>query len=455
MKIKSLLISERGIAFTTVIWTVTLIAILGVTVSFMTQNQLATTQTAGNSTSAFDIAEAGIEQLLSYYGQGNFPTATSIDTVAVGYNSQTLNNVSLNGGSYTVSIMKDTDPSRSGNIVVTSKGTLKGQARTIKVSIRGVPQVFNYGVISNGALQFEGNVKGQGYALINGNVHANGSVNLEGSHVFMNTPTYNGQGGWVANPNYNPAWALTATGNVNPNDPSFTGNYISTDTSSVQFPTLDYAYYQKQANFTNQEVIIYSGSTTNWTVANFNKPAVVDSQGNWISGGFGATAPYTSAIVVFKGGDGDINITGSGTITATILAGTSQSSEGEIKVTADPGATINFVPAIGLAIVGSEVQIGGNVNIGTKDAGAIVIATDEFQIEGESKGKKKVPSSVTMWGSLVLGQNGKSNAEIELDGDNTQNSFNLNYTGTINNNLPAGWDNWGTTTMYKDNWKES
>lgn len=442
MKIRELLDNEQGLAFTTVIWIITIMAMVGTTTAFMTQSNLTTTELQSDSTLAFNIAEAGVERLLSDYGQ-NYPKTVPQNNTVV------YDNVSFNNGQYTTSVAKDSNAKRPGNILITSTGTYKNRTRTIIVSVRGVPEIFNYGIISNSALEFEGKIKGQGYALINGNVHANGDVKMEGSHIFINTPTYQSDTGWQDNPYYDPQWELTAMGSVNPNNPAFTGNYNSTDTASVNFPTLDYAFYEQQSNFTEQQVYIYVGNKENWTVAEFNSY-------------FAPSPPYTSSIVVFKGDDnkGEIKLTGSGTITATILTGTSKDNEGEIEIMADPGGTINIMPAIGLALVGEEIEIGGNVNIGTQDNGAIVIASKEFEIEGEWNGhehnnRQNVPSNITMWGSLALGQAGSVECEFELDGgDNAQNNFNLNFTDTINNNLPAGWDDWGTVMMYKDNWKE-
>jgi len=443
MKIRKLLASEQGIAFTTVIWIITIMAMIGTTTAFVTQSHLSNTELQSDSTLAFNIAEAGVERLLSNYGQ-DYPKNIPSDITPV------YTDVAFNNGNYTTSISKDNNVNRTGNILITSTGTYKKTSRTIIVSVRGVPEIFNYGIISNNNLEFESKIKGQGYALINGNVHANGNVNLEGSHIFLNTPTYQGDSGWQNNPYYDPQWALTAMGDVVPNNPAFTGNYNATDTSQVQFPTLDYEYYRQQSNFTNQQVFVYTGNRTDWTVADFN---------NF----FAPSPPYTSSIVVFEGnnGDGEIKISGSGTITATILTGTSSNNEGEIEIMADPGGTINIMPAIGLALVGDELEIGGTVNIGTQDNGAIVIASKEIEIEGKAQEggnhhhHHSIPSNVTMWGSLAIGKAGSNEAELELDGeDNAQNNLNLNFTDSINDNLPAGWDKWGTVLMYKDNWKE-
>jgi len=424
-----LLNDETGIALTTVIFFVAIVTIISASVAFTTTNQLINTETASKRTLAFNVAEAGLERLIGVYGQ-DFPTSIpQIETII-------YDNEPLNGGSYTLTVVKDTDNVNA--IKIKSIGTIDGHQRTIEVILTGMPEVFNYAVASNTELELENDSDaGTAYALINGNIHANGGIDLDGGQIYVNTPTYDDGTGSKPNPYYDSNWKVSATGGINPNDPTYIGGYDPTDNSPINFPKIDYNYYKDQANFTNQQVFV-GASSDEYTVAEFNAE-------------FTPTPPYTSSIVVLN--DRDISITGQGTITATILTGDSADNMGRMWVNADPGKTINFVPAIGMALTADRFEFSGNVNIGTEGQGAIVIATGEIEIEeaGDSS-----PANFTLWGSFLLGQNGDSDVDIEIDGlSNAQNHIEFNYTDSVHRNLPPGWSNWGSTLMFKDNWKES
>ena len=419
---------ETGIAFTTVIFFVAIIMIIAATVSFVTTSQISNTQTQSERTLAFNIAEAGIERAISYYGQ-NYPIV--IPTV----NTVVYENEPLNDGTYSTYIIED--PDRPGNILMSSIATFKGQKRKLLVSLRGVPAVFNYAIASNAPeLELEGDDHaGTGFALINGNIHANGSIDIDGGQIFTNTATYWDGSAWVANPYYDPSWTVTATGGINPVDPTYIGNN-QTGVSSIDFPKVDYAYYNDQSNFSKAEVFNYGGGQESWTVAEFNAQ-------------FAPTAPYTSSIVITNG---DIDLSGSGTITATILTGSSADNLGRATIMADQGGSINFFPPLNLAIVAERYEVGGTVNFGTEENGAIVIVTEEFEVEPDSG---DTPADITMWGTLILGQDNDSTVDFELDrtGD-YPNKITINYTETVHKNLPAGWSNFGVTLMYKDNFRE-
>ena len=437
MRIRQILKKEDGIAFLSVMGVISLVTMLSVTAAYLTQTELLLTQIQSESSKAFNIAEAGVERALAKYGQ-NYPKNIPVENTAI------FTEESLNGGDYSTFYKKD--PKRVGNMLITSHGGYNDHERTIEVSVRGVPLIFNYGVIVNGGMQFEGSIKGVGYGLINGNVHANGDMNFEGGHFFINTPTYQGPTGWQVNPFYDPEFTLTADGNIVPNSSTFAGGYDPVNTNPVQFPQIDYDFYRDQTNFTNQEVFVYSGDIKNWTVASFNAL-------------FAPTGSYTSSIVIME--EGGVHITGGGTITSTILVGPSETDMRDIEFFADIGQVINLMPAISPSILASMVHFGGDVNVGTPDAGAVIIATEMVQIEGQwnNSGRNKKqnqPSNVIIHGTLAVGDALNDETMFDLSGpDNAQNSLQIHYTKTVLDRLPAGWELWGETSMYKDNWKES
>jgi len=437
MRIRQILKKEDGIAFISVMGVVAIVTMLSVTAAYLTQTELLQTQVQSKSVVAFNIAEAGVERALAKYGQ-NYPSNIPTQKTLL-YDDQ-----SLNGGSYTTYYQKD--PDRNNNILITSSGGYEGHDRTIQLSVRGVPQIFNYGMIVNGNMSFEGSIKGVGYGLINGNVHSNGDMNFEGGHFFINTLTYQSATGWKDNPYYNPDYVLSAEGNIVPKTSNFAGGYDPVNTDPVQFPQVDYDFYGDQSNFTDQEVIVYVGGKKNWTVAEFNSF-------------FAPSAPYSSSIVTME--QGDISITGGGTITSTILVGPSETDMRDIDFQSDKNQVINLMPAISPTIFARMVHFGGDINVGTPDAGAVVIATNMIMVEGQWNNAKKnqqqnMPSNIVIHGTLAVGDAANTNTMFDLSGpDNAQNSLQIHYTPTVIDRLPAGWELWGETLMYKDNWKES
>ena len=312
---------------------------------------------------------------------------------------------------------------------MSSIGTFKGQKRKLLVSLRGVPAVFNYAIASNrGELELE-NDGGEGstYMLINGNLHSNGDIDIDGGKIYVNTPTYNDGSGSVPNPYYDPNWKTTAVGSINPNDPTYIGGYDPTDNTPIDFPIIDYSYYKNQANFTDQQVFV-GADDEEYTVAEFNAE-------------FAPSPPYSSSIVVIN--DRDLNITGSGVITATILTGTSSSDMGRLSIHAGSGG-IDFIPAIGMAFTADRMELIGDINVGTEDQGGIIIVGEWLDVDDGSGG------GLTLWGSLLLGQGDDDEIEVEIEG----NFIEVNYTDTVHNNLPTGWSNWGGVLMYKDNFRE-
>ncbi len=416
-----LLKNEAGISLATTLFFVAIVSIISASVAFTTASQLTNTETASDRTLAFNIAEAGLERLIGVYGQ-DFPTSFPQSETFI-YNDEPLN-----GGSYTLSVVKD--PDNVNGVKIKSVGTLDGHQRTIEVTLKGIPEVFNYAMASNaGELELE-NDGGEGstYMLINGNVHSNGSIDLDGGKIYVNTPFYNEGAGSVPNPYYDPQWKVTSVGGINPNDPNFIGGYDPSDNAPINHPKIDYSYYKNQANFTDQQVFV-GANRESYTVAQFNAE-------------FAPTPPYTSSIVVIN--DRDLDITGSGVITATILTGSSSSDMGRLSIHAGSGG-IDFMPVIGIAFTADRMELIGDINVGTEAQGAIIVVGEELDVDDGSGG------GLTLWGTLLLGQKDDDEIEIEIEG----NFIEINYTDSVHRNLQPGWSNWGSTLMYKDNWRES
>ncbi|MFQ5736638.1 MAG: hypothetical protein ACE5GY_07215 [Thermodesulfobacteriota bacterium] len=170
-----------------------------------------------------------------------------------------------------------------------------------------------------------------------------------------------------------------------------------------------------------------------------------------------ATGAYTSSVVNVFDATKHLEFLGPGagqtsTITASILVGTSTSNTEPVgKIDIEGGAgTLNFQPANGVAIVAEKVEFKAkyssiNVNVGTATNGAAIIATDEFEVEASSGNT----NNFTLNGSVVVG-NGSSTGELDIGG----NGVVANFTYTSINNLPEGWQNYGTMSLARREWRE-
>ncbi|MCR4286827.1 MAG: hypothetical protein NUW09_02305, partial [Deltaproteobacteria bacterium] len=145
---------------------------------------------------------------------------------------------------------------------------------------------------------------------------------------------------------------------------------------------------------------------------------------------------------------------GSTTVTSTILVGTASNNTTPVgKIDIEGGAgTLNFQPSNGLAIVAEKVEFKAkyssiNVNVGTATNGAVIVATEEFEVEAST------PNTATfnMSGSIVVGgDNDADSNEFGIGG----NGVAANFTYVPVQNLPQGWQNYGSLTITRREWRE-
>lgn len=154
--------SRIGAAF---FWTVLMIGILGIMAGALAKvvsKDVFTAQYLKYSTQAFFLAEAGISHSFSQL-KVDFSDATITNTISLGaYN-----------GDYDVTITTNGD-----NKVATSRGTVKGVARTVVAEFsEAVPyDAFNYAVFANRNILNISILLGS--TTINGNMFANNNVTL-------------------------------------------------------------------------------------------------------------------------------------------------------------------------------------------------------------------------------------------------------------------------------------
>jgi hypothetical protein len=191
-----------------------------------------------------------------------------------------------------------------------------------------------------------------------------------------------------------------------------------------------------------------------------SKPFVNATQFNSYTTATGAG--YTSSVVNVFDATKHLEFLGPGTgntatVTASILVGTAANNTEPIgKIDFEGGnGTINFQPENGLAVVAEKVVFNakyGNVtaNVGTAEAGAVVIATKEFEV----KASGSYTANVTINGSVVVGDNTAGDdgdmGEFEISGNGVVANF--NYVSV--ENLPEGWQNYGSMTIERREWRE-
>lgn len=146
--------------------------------------------------------------------------------------------------------------------------------------------------------------------------------------------------------------------------------------------------------------------------------------------------------------------TGSTTVTSTILVGTASNNTTPVgKIDIEGGAgTLNFQPSNGLSIVAETVEFNAkyssiNVNVGTATNGAVIVATEAFEVEASTGNT----ATFNMSGSIMVGGDNDADAnEFGIGG----NGVAANFTYVPVQNLPQGWQNYGTLTITRREWRE-
>jgi type II secretory pathway pseudopilin PulG len=172
---------------------------------------------------------------------------------------------------------------------------------------------------------------------------------------------------------------------------------------------------------------------------------------------YDTTEGYTSSVVNVFDATAYLEFMGppvgeTATVTASILVGTATNNtepEGGIYIEGGEG-TLNFQPANGLAIVAADVVFKAKyssiiVNVGTATDGAVIMGTDKFEVEADTP----YTMDFSMNGSIVVG-NGEGDGEFKIGG----NGVTANFTYTPISPLPEGWQDYGTISISRREWRE-
>lgn len=403
------------------------------------------------------------------------------------------------------------------DVLVEVTGTVKGVKRKVGLVVRNTITAFDYATYSNGEIEGEG--VGANPGKFTGKVYGKNNIDLQGN---FDLGAALGQSGGTITPDCN------------------SGKFLSCDSNAaaVSPPILDFAYYQDQANFADQQVFMMTptvGSTTgcganctqwplNYAITtlgtSYTVQATVQAVCTGACTGHGHSGTYTHTVYwctdpnwngvigscsgtqntyTFTSDEAQdekpfmeanqfnsyTNPTGTGygssvvnvidaqkhleflgptdpaasvDITASILVGTAaNNSQPAGKIDFEGGAgTMNFKPANGLAVVAEKVEVKAkyssiNVNVGTATNGAVILATKEMEVEAENEAGVGTTATFNMNGSLLVGNDTVEPGELDVGGDGNT-SANFTYTPVLN--LPQGWQDYGTMSIERREWRE-
>lgn len=389
------------------------------------------------------------------------------------------------------------------DVLLEVTGTVGGVTKKVGLVVRTNITAFDYATYSDN--QFSGNGAGNAPGTFIGKLYAGANMQLQGNYNLSQaqaqavgniTPDCNSgkfqnctpNSAVVTPPLLDFAWyqnqsnfAAQQVFNVTPS----VGSVSSCGASCSQWP-INYAVTTLGTSYTVKAMAqaVKVGSNYNHTVSwcadktwtgtgncpggavpntfTFTAPELKNEHAMLNAPQFNAyTAPtgagYTSSVVNFMASSGDIRFLGppagqTTTITASIMVGTASNNPqpaGELEFVGGAG-TLNLQPANGLAIVAKEVQFEskyGNmtVNVGTASSGAVIAATREFEVEAGTPNT----TTFTMNGSVVAGD-GTNQGEFGIGG----NGVTANFTYTPVKNLPQGWQNYGSISVSKREWRE-
>jgi len=532
ISIPGLLGDERGVVLAITLMIMGILAIIGAAIIATSTTDVKVAGNVTRSMQALNMSEAGMSKAINFIRADpgwapdlNKNGNTSDDAAEWAAESQGTMDMGKVSGSYSVAVYDATGTYGRGvnatrpdkyttlgpnDVLVEVTGKVSGVSRKVGLVVRNAITAFDYATYSNGTIEGEG--IGANPGKFTGKIYGQDNIHLQGNFDLG-------------------ASQASSTGQITPDCNSGKFQSCNSNSTAVAPPVLDFAYYQNQANFTDQQVFMMTptvGSTSScgsncsqWPInyaittmgTSYTVQATVQSvkvgnkkynhtvywctDPNW-NGVIGACsgtqstytftadelknekalmnanqfnsytaatgAGYTSSVVNVIDSQDEFSFFGptdpaaTVDITASILVGTAANNSqpaGEFEVVGGAG-TLNFKPANSLALVAKELQVEAkysdvNMNVGTATNGAVVIATKEMEVEAKNDGGVQTAAAFNMNGSLVVGNVGTEPGELDVGGDG---STSANFTYTPIKSLPQGWQNYGTMTIERREWRE-
>ncbi len=548
--IAGLLGNESGVVLAIALMIMGIMAVTGAAIITTSTTDVKVAGNVTRSMQAMNTAEAGMSNAINNirnnpsWGPDANNDGTVSDSEAAQWAAQTQGSIDMGAvsGSYTVAVYDANGNFGRGNnsartdkyttlgpndILVESTANVNGVTRKVGLIVRNEITAFDYATYSNG--EIEGKGIGSNPGKFTGKIYGAEKIGLQGNFDLA------------------AAQAQSPGGTITPDCNSGKFQSCDSNAAAVAPPVLDFAFYQDQSNFTDQQVFMItpavgntSGCGTNCTQWPINyaittmgtsytvqatvqavcttcgndgkdkeKDKKKDKKGtynhtvywctdpNWngVIGSCSGTqssytftsdeaenekpfinanqfnsytnptgAGYTSSVVNIIDAQKHLEFLGptdpaaSVDITASILVGTAaDNSQPAGKIDFEGGAgTMNFKPANGLAIVAEKVEVKGkyssiNMNVGTATDGAVIIATKEMEVEAETDNGGQNTATFNMNGTLLVGNDSVEPGELDVGGEGNTNA---NFTYTPVTNLPQGWQDYGTMTIERREWRE-
>lgn len=217
-RIKNLLTSQKGMALLTTLIFVFLLVTFGVALLTMTSNDIKLSALQSDSTKAFYVAEAGVEDARYQLGQSwdNWKDPTKFPNTPFGSGTFDVEVTDNDDGDDDLTVDAD------GKVVIMSTGTVGTAKRVIEVVVGKLTAhpIFEYAIAGKGLVKLEDTE-----TTIEGDVYCEGDIENQGV-------TVEGTG--------------IATGTVN-GDEYFTSGTQEGPEYVIDFPTLDLDYYKLNA----------------------------------------------------------------------------------------------------------------------------------------------------------------------------------------------------------------
>ncbi len=532
---------ERGVVLAITLMIMGIMAVIGAAIITTSTTDVKVAGNVTRSMQALNTAEAGMSNAINYIRNDpdwapDLNKDGNLADDAAQWAAQTQGTIAMGAvnGSYAIQVydangsygrgVNSTRPDKyttlgPNDVLVEATGSVNGVTRKAGLIVRNAITAFDYAAFSNGSIEGEG--VGSNPGKFTGKMYGGNEIALQG--------------------NFDLGAALAQSNKkITPNCNS--GKFQSCDDAAavVVPPVLDFAFYQNQANFADQQVFMMTpavGSTsdcgsncTQWPInyaittmgtsytvqatvqavcttcngdhhhdhhGTYNHTVYWCTDPNWngvigscsgTSGSYSFStdelkddepfmnanqfnsytnptgAGYTSSVVNIIDPQDDFKFFGpadsnaSVDITASILVGTAANNSqpaGEFEIVGGAG-TMNFKPANSLALVAQEVKIKAeysdiNVNVGTAVNGAVVIATEEMEVEAEHDHGANTMATFNMNGTLLVGNEAEEPGELDVGGDGNTSA---NFTYTPVTNLPQGWQDYGTMTIERREWRE-
>ena len=472
--------NEGGAALIIALGVMSIMIIIGITVTALALNSNRTVAHDIRLTEAQNVAEAGVDDAIAVtlsnyndlYPGGSYPSANHQgDGEPFFEQPQRLDDAQGNEvGTYQVWTKED--PDRPGNVLITSIGTMDGtnlQTSTVRVSVKYTAKVFDYALFVGDPEQtydnpsgFSGdcvpelNAKAEGGNVdITGNVHVNGCIQINTSGGGMG---HGGRGGGMHN-NQGTVSFLSRDGYTD--TVTYTDTYSGdtpdgnqpTQGDEIAFPTVDFDSFGNVVNVDISSNSVPSG--VGWSRHGNNLSiSAEDFQTNY--GSYDAVS-----IRGVSNAELEIEITGSGSsnnpwvITPSILLpGRNSGSESTIKELELTGPGLSYQPTNGIAIVSAEgeVEVGHGVVVGAPGAGALIYVTGQQQ-----ESEFEVEEGAEIYGSVIVSSN-----EVKLEGsggrgcghhNNQDKQVSISYDPAFLSSMPYGWWSGGDLTAVKENFE--